>query len=65
MTRVIAGCLDVGRAGVADRYQDLAIVWRALGELDAALQQRFVQQYGILDADQGKLQFHLLLDELV
>lgn len=60
----VVGCLDVGRAGVADRYQDLAIVWRALGELDAALQQRFVQQYGILDADQGKLQYYLLLDEL-
>ncbi|PLY42000.1 APH(3') family aminoglycoside O-phosphotransferase [Janthinobacterium sp. ROICE36] len=60
----VVGCIDVGRAGVADRYQDLAIVWRSLGELDAALQQRFVQQYGILDADQGKLQFYLLLDEL-
>ncbi|MEG1329515.1 MAG: phosphotransferase, partial [Janthinobacterium sp.] len=60
----ISGCIDVGRAGIADRYQDLAIVWRALGELDAALQQRFVEQYGLLDIDQGKLQFHLLLDEL-
>lgn len=60
----VAGCLDVGRAGIADRYQDLAIVWRALGELDAGLQQRFVEQYGIFDIDQGKLQFHLLLDEL-
>ncbi|AQR70433.1 APH(3') family aminoglycoside O-phosphotransferase [Janthinobacterium sp. LM6] len=60
----VVGCLDVGRAGVADRYQDLAIVWRALGELDAALQQRFAEQYGLLDIDQGKLQFHLLLDEL-
>ena len=60
----VVGCLDVGRAGIADRYQDLAIVWRALGELDAALQQRFVEQYGIFDIDQGRLQFHLLLDEL-
>lgn len=60
----VVGCLDVGRSGVADRYQDLAIVWRALGELDAALQQRFAEQYGLLDIDQGKLQFHLLLDEL-
>ncbi|WP_426086376.1 APH(3')-I family aminoglycoside O-phosphotransferase [Janthinobacterium sp. PSPC1-1] len=60
----VVGCIDVGRAGVADRYQDLAIAWRALGELDAALQQRFVEQYGLLDIDQGKLQFHLLLDEL-
>ncbi|MGK5064745.1 hypothetical protein [Janthinobacterium sp. LB3P112] len=46
------------------RLQEGAVVWRALGELDAARQQRFVQQYGILDADQGKLQFYLLLDEL-
>ncbi|MGK5071665.1 APH(3') family aminoglycoside O-phosphotransferase [Janthinobacterium sp. ZB1P44] len=60
----VSGCIDVGRAGVADRYQDLTIVWRALGELDAALQQRFVDQYGIVDIDQGKLQFHVLLDEL-
>lgn len=60
----VAGCLDVGRAGIADRYQDLAIAWRALGELDPVLQQRFVEQYGLLDIDQGKLRFHLLLDEL-
>lgn len=60
----IAGCIDVGRAGVADRYQDLAIVWRSLGELDASLQQRLLRTYGILDADLGKLQFYLLLDEL-
>ncbi|MCC7696383.1 APH(3') family aminoglycoside O-phosphotransferase [Janthinobacterium sp. EB271-G4-7A] len=60
----VVGCLDVGRAGVADRYQDLAIAWRGLGELDTSLQQRLLRQYGILDADQGKLQFHWLLDEL-
>lgn len=60
----VAGCIDVGRAGVADRYQDLAIVWRSLGEFDASLQQRLLRAYGIVDADQGKLQFHLLLDEL-
>ena len=60
----VVGCLDAGRAGIADRYQDLAIVWRALGELDAALPQRFAEQYGLLDIDQGKLQWHLLLDEL-
>lgn len=60
----VVGCIDVGRAGIADRYQDLAIVWRALGELDTALQSSLLRQYGILDADQGKLQFHLLLDEL-
>ncbi|PJD00553.1 APH(3') family aminoglycoside O-phosphotransferase [Janthinobacterium sp. BJB1] len=60
----VVGCLDVGRAGVADRYQDLAIVCHGLAELDAALVQSLLRHYGILDADQGKLQFHLLLDEL-
>ena len=36
----------------------------SVGESDAALQQRLLQQYGVLDADQEKQQFHLLLDEL-
>jgi len=49
---------------VADRYQDLAIVCHGLAELDAALPQRLLRHYGIFDADQGKLEFHLLLDEL-
>lgn len=60
----IVGCIDVGRVGVADRYQDLAILWNCLGEFDASLQERLLAQYGIAPADQRKLQFHLLLDEL-
>jgi aminoglycoside 3'-phosphotransferase I len=60
----VVGCIDVGRLGIADRYQDLAIIWNCLGEFDASLQQRFWQQYGIADVDGRKLQFHLLLDEL-
>lgn len=60
----IAGCIDVGRAGVADRYQDLAIAWNSLGEYGAPLQERLFKQYGLARPDQGKLRFHLLLDEL-
>ncbi|NHZ95968.1 APH(3')-I family aminoglycoside O-phosphotransferase [Massilia sp. CCM 8734] len=60
----IAGCIDVGRAGIADRYQDLAILWNSLGEFGEALQERLLQQYGLPVPDQRKLQFHLLLDEL-
>ncbi|MEN3274353.1 MAG: aminoglycoside 3-phosphotransferase [Massilia sp.] len=60
----VVGCIDAGRVGIADRYQDLAIVWNCLGEFGASLQERFLTQYGIPEPDQGKLQFHLMLDEL-
>jgi aminoglycoside 3'-phosphotransferase-1 len=59
----VVGCVDVGRAGIADRYQDLAILWNCLGEFGSTLQKRLFQQYGILNPDQCKLQFHLMLDE--
>ncbi|MCM0751690.1 hypothetical protein DEA98_11180 [Brucella pseudogrignonensis] len=38
---VVIGCIDAGRVGIADRYQDLAILWNCLGEFDEALQDRF------------------------
>lgn len=60
----VVGCIDVGRLGIADRYQDLAIAWNCLGEFGASLQQRFLEQYGIREVDRRKLRFHLLLDEL-
>lgn len=61
----VVGCIDAGRVGVADRYQDLAILWNCLGEFDALLQDRFLARYGILDVDERKLQFHLMLDEML
>jgi aminoglycoside 3'-phosphotransferase-1 len=60
----VIGCIDTGRAGVADRYQDLAILWNCLGEFDASLQDRFLARYGLADPDRDKLNFHLMLDEL-
>ena len=60
----VVGCIDASRVGVADRYQDLAIMWNCLGEFGAPLQERFMRSYGIADIDQGKLTLHLLLDEL-
>lgn len=59
----VIGCIDVGRVGVADRYQDLAILWNCLGEFAPSLQERLFQQYGITNPDWKKLQFHLMLDE--
>lgn len=61
---VVTGCIDGGRVGIADRYQDVAIMWNCLGEFGASLQERFLTQYGLADPDWGKLRFHLLLDEL-
>lgn len=59
----VAGCIDWGRAGVADPYQDLAIIWNCLGEFGPALQQHFFASYGIDEPDQARLAFHLMLDE--
>ncbi|MEO9130349.1 MAG: APH(3')-I family aminoglycoside O-phosphotransferase [Sphingomonas sp.] len=60
----IVGCIDPGRAGIADRYQDLAILWNCLGEFGPALQQRLFESYGIDQPDERKIRFHLMLDEL-
>lgn len=60
----VTGCIDVGRAGIANRYQDLAILWNCLGEFGQPLQARFLHRYGIEEPDQRSLRFHLLLDEL-
>ena len=60
----VAGCIDAGRVGIADRYQDLAIAWNCLSEFGASLQERFLVKYGIHEPDRRKLQFYLMLDEL-
>ncbi|NKD54942.1 MULTISPECIES: APH(3')-I family aminoglycoside O-phosphotransferase [unclassified Haematospirillum] len=59
----VIGCIDVGQVGIADRYQDLSILWRGLGKFSPSLQERLFQQYGIPNPDWRKLQFHLMLDE--
>lgn len=59
----VVGCIDVGRVGLADRYQDLTIAWRDLGEFGRPLQARFLKSYGADRLDEGKLGFHLMLDE--
>ncbi|MCC2976581.1 APH(3')-I family aminoglycoside O-phosphotransferase [Sphingomonas sp. PL-96] len=60
----VVGCIDTGRVGTADRYQDLAILWNCLGEFGGELQARLFDRYGIAVPDGRKLQFHLMLDEL-
>jgi aminoglycoside 3'-phosphotransferase I len=60
----VTGCIDVGRVGVADPYQDLAILWHNLEEFGGDLQTSLFQAYGITDPDARKVQYHLCLDEL-
>ncbi|MBK1664469.1 APH(3') family aminoglycoside O-phosphotransferase [Rhodospirillum rubrum] len=60
----VVGCIDVGRLGIADRYQDIAILWNCLGEFGPDLQTKLLEAYGIGEPDRDKLLFHLLLDEL-
>ena len=59
----VVGCIDVGRAGIADPYQDLAILSDCLGEFGDALQERLFAAYGIAEPDKHRLDFHLALDE--
>lgn len=59
----VIGCIDAGRVGIADRYQDLAILWNCLGEFHSTLQHQLFATYGINQPDERKLRFHLALDE--
>jgi aminoglycoside phosphotransferase len=61
------GFIDLGRAGVADRYQDLALMTRSL-ESDLNPQFNgwntvFLEQYGMTEPNRSKLEFYRLLDE--
>lgn len=61
----VTGCIDVGGAGAADPYQDLAAMWSALAEFGSDLQRTFISSYGIQVPDARKLQFHLSLGEFL
>jgi len=60
----VTGCIDLGRLGVADRYQDLAILWNCLGEFGEQAQARMFRRCGIASPDPRRLEFHLMLDEM-
>ncbi len=60
----VTGCIDVGRLGVADPYQDIAIFWQNLAEHGPAMQQRFLDAIGLRQPDADRLALHRCLDEL-
>ncbi|USI74349.1 APH(3') family aminoglycoside O-phosphotransferase [Sphingomonas morindae] len=59
----ISGYIDVGLAGRADRYQDIAILWQSLGAFGDAAREAFLAAYGLAAPDPARLAFHGCLDE--
>lgn len=59
-----SGLIDWGRAGIADKYQDLALAVRSIahnfGERHVSA---FLEAYGLHEADKAKLEYYKLLDE--
>jgi aminoglycoside 3'-phosphotransferase-1 len=60
----VTGIIDVGRVGVADPYQDLAILHDSLGEFGPAAQDAMWRAYSVPAPDPVRLRVHLQLDEL-
>ncbi|MDI6893297.1 MAG: aminoglycoside 3'-phosphotransferase [Bacillota bacterium] len=60
----ISGFVDLGSAGVGDRYRDLALAARSIGgNLGLRWVRPFFQAYGIHDPDWARVEFYQLLDE--
>ncbi len=61
----VNGFIDWGRAGLADRYTDLALAARSLGRnFGEQWVPLLFAEYGLTSPDQIKLQFYRALDEL-
>jgi len=60
----IAGFIDWGRAGIADRYQDLALAARSLAyNFGPGWEPLLWEAYGLQTVDTAKIEFYKLLDE--
>ncbi|MGH2505461.1 MAG: APH(3') family aminoglycoside O-phosphotransferase, partial [Ktedonobacterales bacterium] len=61
----ISAYLDWGRAGIADRYQDLSIGARSVRfNLGEEWSERFLAAYGLSPLDRARLDWYETLDEL-
>lgn len=63
-TLSVTGFIDWGRAGTADRYQDLALAARSIEyNFGAGWVEPFFTAYGIREIEATKVRFYRLLDE--
>jgi aminoglycoside phosphotransferase len=61
---VVSGFIDLGRAGVADRYQDLALAIRSITyNFGMEYVPYFLEAYGLDELDNQKVEYYQLLDE--
>lgn len=61
----LTGFIDWGRAGIADRYQDLALAARSLRyNFGSGWEPHLFDAYGLTDVDKAKLAYYQLLDEM-
>jgi aminoglycoside phosphotransferase len=60
----VTGLVDWGRGGIADRYQDIALLLRSFQQNAGSLPgEAFCRAYGIAALDRKKVAFYELLDE--
>ena len=62
----ISGFIDLGRCGLADRYQDIGIAIRSMMHNFGTdkYRQPFLEGYGIEAVDEDKVNYYILLDEM-
>ena len=62
----VAGFVDLSRAGIADRYKDIALAVRSLRQNTGQdLERAFLDEYGNTEADSAKIEYYMLLDEFL
>jgi aminoglycoside phosphotransferase len=60
----LSGFIDWGRAGIADRYQDIALAIRSITyNFGRQHVRRFLEEYGIEQEDASKVHYYQLMDE--
>lgn len=60
----VSGFIDWGRAGVSDRYQDLALVIRSIYyNFGKEYIPFFLKEYGVKEFDESKIFYYQLMDE--
>jgi aminoglycoside phosphotransferase len=61
----VTGVVDLGRIGVSDRYRDVAIIVRSVGQnIGPEVTYVLLDAYGIPHPDLSRLEFYVLLDEM-